>query len=212
MSQLVPETPRGRSHAALSDLLRSLCDGPPGPIRVREIVDHFGHRAHGAVLFVFSVPNLLPLPPGSSTILGLPLVIMAPQLMLGIRSPWLPRFVGERSVDRRNLSHLFTRLIPQLEKVEKLLAPRLGFMFGPVGDRVLGAVCFFLSLVLILPIPLGNLLPAAAVSALALGITQKDGVFALIGYALTIASVAVLLAFWGVVAAALWKFTTFLGL
>ena len=65
---------------------------------------------------------------------------------------------------------------------------------------------------LILPIPLGNLLPAAAVSALALGLTQKDGVFALIGYALTIASVAVLLAFWGVVAAALWKFTTFLGL
>lgn len=190
---------------ALSDLLQSLCDGPPGPVSVREIVDHFGHRAFGAVLFVFSVPNLLPLPPGSSTVLGLPLVLIAPQLAIGARRPWLPKGVANRSLDRSALNQAFSKLIPQLERVEKLLAPRLTFLFGPVGDRVIGLICFALTLVLILPIPLGNMLPAASISVLALSLTQRDGVFALLGYALTAVSVGVLALSYGAVLIALEK-------
>lgn len=183
---------RGSPDPALSEMLQSLCDGPPGPIRVREIVDHFGHRAFGAVLFAFSVPNLLPLPPGSSTILGLPLVLITPQLAIGARRPWLPRSVGDRTIDRSTLNQAFSKLIPSLERVERLLAPRLSFLFGPVGDRMIGLMCFLLSLVLILPIPLGNMLPAASVSVFALGLTQKDGLFALLGYLLTASSFGVL--------------------
>src|SRR5690606_36314235 len=119
-------------------------------------------------LFVFSVPNLLPLPPGSSTVLGAPLVIITPQLAIGARRPWLPRAVAERHIDRAALTQAFSRVIPGLEQVEKLLAPRWSFMFGPVGDRMIGLICFLLSLVLILPIPLGNMLPAASVSVFAL--------------------------------------------
>jgi len=189
-------------YAALSELLRSLCDGPPGPVRVREIVDHFGHRAFGAALFVFSVPNLLPLPPGSSTFLGLPVLILAPQLAVGARRPWLPRSVGERTIDRATLTRVFNRLIPGLQRVETLLAPRLGFLFGPVGDRLIGATCFLMAIVLILPIPLGNMAPAATISVFALSLTQRDGLFALAGYAMTIGSLGLLVLGAGAVAAA----------
>ncbi len=183
---------RGSPDPPLSEMLRTLCDGPRGPIRVREIVDHFGHRAFGAVLFVFSVPNLLPLPPGSSSILGLPLVLIAPQLAIGARRPWLPRSVGERTIERSALNQAFSKLIPSLERVETLLAPRLSFLFGAVGDRAIGLICFILSLVLILPIPLGNMLPAASTAAFSLGLTQKDGILALIGYLLAGCSFGVL--------------------
>lgn len=186
------ERPSGIRNEPLSVLLRGLTKGPPGPLRVREMIDYFGHRAFGAVLFVFAVPNLLPLPPGSSTVLGLPLVVVAPQLALGVGRLWVPGALAERTVERGALARGFDRLLPALERIERLLAPRLKFMFGPVGDRVIGLTCFLLALVLILPIPLGNMLPAAAVSALALAITQRDGVMALIGYLLTAASVAVL--------------------
>lgn len=177
---------------SLSELLQDLCEGPPGPVRIREMVDHFGHRAFGAVLFAFSVPNLIPLPPGSSTVLGLPLVLLSPQLALGVKSPWLPRSVGERTIARDTLRRSFGVVIPRLRKVERLCAPRLPFMFGPVGDRFIGLICFLLSLVLILPIPLGNMLPAAAIAAFALGLTQRDGVMILLGYLLTAASALVL--------------------
>ena len=177
---------------SLSDLLQTLIDQPGDRISVREMVDFFGHRAFGAVLFTFSVPNLLPLPPGSSTVLGLPLVLFAPQLALGVSRPWLPRWLGDRMLDRKVLKTGFEKLLPGLRKVERLSSPRLGVLFGPLGDRLIGLVCTLLALVLILPIPLGNMLPALAVGVLALGLVQRDGVLLILGYLLTAASAAVL--------------------
>lgn len=53
---------------ALSDLLLTLAQGESGTVSVDAIVEHFGRRAFGAVLFIFSIPNLLPLPPGKSVV------------------------------------------------------------------------------------------------------------------------------------------------
>lgn len=57
-----------REHIAVGDLLASL-----------------GDRALAALLFVFAVPNVLPVPPGTSAILGAPLIFLAAQLALGLR-------------------------------------------------------------------------------------------------------------------------------
>lgn len=192
MPPLKTNTAEGPPKQALSDLLRSLCDGEPGPVRVRDMIDHFGHRAFGAALFIFAVPNVFPLPPGSSGFLGAPLVFLTPQLAIGARRPWLPRFLADRTIERKTLNAAFSKVIPPLEKIEKALAPRLEFVFGPVGDRLIGLICFLLSLILILPIPGGNILPAFAISVFALALTQRDGAFALFGYALTGASAAVM--------------------
>ena len=48
------------------------------------------------------------------------------------------------------------------------------------------------ALVLILPIPFCNMLPAAAVSVFSLALIQRDGVIAMAGYAVAAASVGVL--------------------
>lgn len=169
----------------LSRILRDLCADPDAEITLGEIVDAFGRRAFGAMLFVFSVPNLLPLPPGSTTVLGLPLMLLAPQVMIGMRRPWLPRFINDRKIKGADLERLFGRLLPSLEKVELLSRPRLTFLFGPLGDRLIGLICTLLAFILILPIPLGNLLPAATIATLSLGLFQRDGIIALAGYVLT---------------------------
>ena len=191
----------GEERLALSTLLRELCDAPGETVTVGEIVDHFEERAFGAVLFVFSVPNLLPLPPGSSTVLGAPLVLIAPQVMVGQPSPWLPKVVRRRTITRAALAKAFERLIPPLQRIERVSKPRLTWLFGPVGDRAIGLVCTVLAAVLILPIPFGNMLPAAAVGALSLGLVTRDGVIALAGYLLTAVSALVLFLTFSVVAA-----------
>jgi hypothetical protein len=66
-------------------------------------------------------------------------------------------------------------------------------MFGPVGDRLIGLTCFLLSLVLLLPIPLGNMAPGVAIAALGLAMVQRDGALALVGYAVTALSAALLM-------------------
>lgn len=176
----------------LSAILLEICDDPDPTVTVGEIVHRFGRRAFGALLFFFSAPNWLPLPPGSSTFLALPLVLLTPQVALGVQGPWLPRFIDDREMKRAELAKGIRKLIPTLRRIETVSRPRLLWMFGPVGDRLIGLTCFLLSLVLLLPIPLGNMAPGVAIAAFGLAMVQRDGVLALIGYAVTAISAGLL--------------------
>ncbi len=207
----IPPDPADK-RLSLSQMLADLAGGGAGPVSVDEIVAHFGARAFGAVLFVFAVPNMLPLPPGSSTVLGLPLLVIAPQLALGARKPWIPRWLGQRTIDRAVLARVAAQASPWVRKAEALTKPRLTFLFGRPGEVAIGAVCALLAAVLILPIPFGNVLPAAAVSALSLSLIQRDGALTLLGYATTVVSAGVLVVSGRIVLAAFQKLEAMLGL
>jgi hypothetical protein len=149
-------------------------------ISVGDLLDALGDRALGAMMFIFAVPNVLPVPPGTSAVLGTPLIFLAAQMMLG-RGPWLPAIVAKRSLSRGEFATLVRRVIPWLEKAEKLLRPRFTALACPPMEYVVGLVCLLLTLVLVLPIPLGNMLPALAISLLALGMLERDGYWILTG-------------------------------
>ena len=185
----------------LSELLIEISDDPDPEVTIGEIVHRLGRRSFGALLFIFAAPNWLPLPPGSSTFLAAPLILLAPQIALGIRGPWLPRFIDARKLKRTDLAGALRKLIPTLQRIEKVSRPRLVFLFGPLGDRLIGLTVTLLSLVLLLPIFLGNMAPAAAIAAFGLALIQRDGVLALIGYAVAGVSVGLLVIGWNVAVA-----------
>ena len=199
-------------HKPLSQMLTDLCEDPREAVTLGEIVRSFGRRALGALLFVFAVPNLLPLPPGSSTILGAPLMLLSPQVAMGVRGPWLPRALRERSIKTGDLRIFLQRFIPTLEKIERASRPRLTFLFGPVGDTVIGVICTLLAFVLILPIPLGNLLPAFTIGTLALALFQRDGVIALVGYLSAAVSAGLLVVGFSAVVLAVHKLASWAGM
>ena len=193
MPEFTSDMPDGTDEIRpLSGILHGFIDGPEQTLSLDEIVAGFGRRAFGALLFAFSTPNLLPLPPGSSSVLGAPLLLIAPQVALGVRRLWLPRRFSARRFHTAGLATAFGRMIPWLERIEHVSRPRLRLLFGPIGDRVLGLTCTLLAIVLIFPIPFGNMLPAAAIGMLALSLVQRDGVLALLGYGLAAASGGVL--------------------
>lgn len=176
----------------LSAVLLDIVDHAEPRISVAELMEKFGGRAIGALLFIFGLACMLPLPPGATTIFGFPLLLLAPQLVIGAAAPWLPDQVKNRTLSTADLRKGLPRLIPALQKVEAISKPRLVIVFGSVGERLLGLVCTALALVLILPIPGGNILPAMAVSALSFALIQRDGLIALVGYALAVTSASVL--------------------
>lgn len=176
----------------LSAVLAEIAEHDAPTISVAELTERFGDRAIGALLFVFGLACMLPLPPGATTIFGLPLVLLAPQLIVRGSAPWLPRGVREREISVADLRKGLPRAIRWLRKVEAISKPRLGFVFGPLGERLIGFVCLALALVLILPIPGGNIVPAMAVSALSFALIQRDGVIALVGYGLAVTSASIL--------------------
>jgi len=163
-------------------------------ISVGDLLAALGDRAIGALMFFFAAPNILPVPPGVSTLLGAPLLFLSAQLMLGMR-PWLPGIVTRRSLSRDDLATLVRRIVPWLAKAEKLLRPRVSVLVRPPVEYFVGLVCLVLAAVLMLPIPLGNTLPALAISLLALGVLERDGVWIAIGlFASVVAGTVV----WGV--------------
>ncbi|CAN5391526.1 exopolysaccharide biosynthesis protein [soil metagenome] len=186
----------------LSDVIEGFGEDERPVLTVGQMLDRFDSRAFGAMLLVFGLLNCLPLPPGSSTILSLPILLLAPQIALGREIPWLPRKLVEHPLKRDDLRGLFRKLTPIVRRMELVTRPRLEILFGDAGERLIGLVCTLLAMVLVLPIPLGNLAPGATVAVLALSLLQRDGLLALLGYLMAGVSVGLLVLSASVVAAA----------
>ena len=176
----------------LSEVLRDISDDPEEEVTLGEVVHHFGGRAFGALLFVLAIPNLLPLPPGSTTVLGAPIAILAPQLAFGVHRPWLPRFLDHKPIKRVWLRRSYDKVAPGLKRIEKVSSPRLLWLFSPLATRAMGLACTALAFVLILPIPLGNILPSITIGLFGLSLVQRDGVLAMLAYVLTAISAGLL--------------------
>ena len=164
-------------------------------ISVGDLMHAMDARAVAALILLFALPNVLPTPPGTSSILGLPLLYLCAQMMLG-KLPWLPAIIADRSMTRGDFRAFVGRVTPLLARAERLLKPRLLFITSARGEQVIGALCLLLAIVLAMPIPLGNMLPALAISLLALGVLERDGLWVLGGVVVAVLS---LLIVWGVV-------------
>ena len=175
----------------LSDMLNRIAnDESRDRIAIGDLLDVMQERAFGPLLLIFSLPNVLPTPPGTSAVLGAPLIFLTAQLALGL-NPWLPRIIANRSIARVDFAKFIGRATPWLAKAERLLRPRLGVLAHPPAEYIVGVMTFLLALVLVLPIPLGNMLPALAICILALGILERDGVWVMAGMSVGFASLAV---------------------
>ena len=171
----------------LSDIVASI-DGST-EFTVGKLIDMFGERAFGALMFIFAIPNVVPLPPGTSAVLGLPLVFLTFQLMLGRQTIWLPESVRRRPISGHFADVFKTKASPFLNRFERVLKPRFGVAVSSnLAERVIGIVAFVLAVILFLPIPLVNMLPGAAIACLALGLAERDGIAVLVGYAMAAAT------------------------
>lgn len=176
---------------SLSALLVQIAqDDGRARISVADLVRLLEGRAFGALLLIFALPNIVPNIPGTSAILAIPLIWLSAQMMLG-RPPLLPRAIGERSLARGDFAVMIRRIGPALARAERLLKPRLRRLTGRVMQRWLGALCLLLSLILLLPVPLGNILPGLSISVIALGMLGRDGLWVLVGLAVSALSLLV---------------------
>jgi hypothetical protein len=185
--------PRGDKHAPkLSELLTQIAaDHPRERISIADIMARMDDRAYGALMFIFAMPNLLPTPPGTSLILGTPLLFLAAQLTIGMRVPWLPRIIGSRSLLLTDFAAIIARIAPLMGRAERLMRPRLTLLATRPLDQIIGVACVILAAILFLPIPLGNMLPALAICLFSLALLERDGVVSLLGWLTAIVSVVV---------------------
>ncbi|WP_246329238.1 exopolysaccharide biosynthesis protein [Chthonobacter rhizosphaerae] len=197
-----------RGRRRLSDILVALANDPARDrISIGTLLEGMQNRAFGALLIVFALPNAIPTPPGTSTVLGIPLIFLAAQLALGWRRPWLPPVIADRSIPRDTFGSLVSSMLPWLQRAERLSRPRLVRLVRGPFARVIGVLCLVLSLILVLPIPLGNMLPAFSICLLSIAVLERDGLTALLGLVSSSASLVLV----GGVLYALTKAALFVG-
>src|SRR5215470_16699477 len=128
-------------------------------------------RGFGVLLFIFALPNLVPVNiPMLSAVLGIPLVLLAAQLSYGRHKPWFPDWLEAQSFPRLGFAAVVGKALPTLERIERLLRPRLTVLLSWTGERLIGVAILVLAIVLTLPIPFANALPACAIAIFALAI------------------------------------------
>lgn len=194
------QTSTGRPRA-FSEVVEKLGERRGKKLCLGEVVEAFGDRAFGPVMFFFALVNMMPWPPGGTALTGAPLLLLSMELAWGREQLWVPRWTERIAVKRTTFRRLNGRFQRGLKLTERLSRPRLHFLTGPFGQGLIGLACVFLSVVLVLPIWGANLLPAVAVGFFSLGVMQRDGLAVMVGWALTAATVVLLFLAWRLIVA-----------
>lgn len=157
-------------------ILDALLDGDHAQtLTLQDLLSGLGKPAFGMLLFVAALPAFIPIPVGG--VLSGPLVVLiAAQLLVGLRRPWLPGFIARRGPKRQALAR-FERIVdPWLQRLERLVRPRLTALLDHrLASACTGLLLLLLGVLLSLPIPFTNYVFGALLLLFAFALLERDG-------------------------------------
>ena len=163
----------------VSAVLQTLHDQAPADhITLEWLTGGLEERSFGMIILILA---LISLTPGISPLGGALLWIPALQMMLGRPNLWFPRWMAVREIPTRHLGPIVRRAIPVVAGLERIIHPR--FPTPPEATkRIVGAMILLLTARLLLnPIPMSNILPAALIAFIALAYLEQDGLLLIVG-------------------------------
>lgn len=167
----------------LSDILARLAEPAAGSVTLGDVLAAVGERSFGALLVILAIPNMVAgLIPGLSIVLGLPLLLVSLQLLVGADRPWLPRRLRQLEIQRADLRRIVERTRKALRRLERALRPRFEFLTSSWAERLIGLGCVALSILVFLPIPFANLVPATGILLFGFSMLERDGLMALAAF------------------------------
>ncbi len=168
-------------------------------VTLREVLVLLQGRGYVLLMMLLALPFCTPVPlPGLSTPFGLIVALIGARLACGVK-PWLP----EKLLNTRLPPKVFTKVFEFTRRIirafERLLRPRLLWLTrtpGRIQLHSVPVVICALMLLLPLPIPFSNTIPAWGILLIAGGLLERDGLFILGGYVATLLGVAFLVVIW----------------
>lgn len=158
-------------------------------ISLGEIAEAVGHGSFGSLLLLAGVITVSPLGgiPGIPSAMGMLVLLVAGQLLLGKPCCWLPHWIKKRSVDSEKLTKAVRWLYRPARAIDRLLRRRLQLLVVSPSIRVLALACALIGICM----PLMELVPfsvhsaGAVITLFGLAIISRDGRLALLAYLLT---------------------------
>jgi hypothetical protein len=171
-----PEAPLPPGNG-ITRLLQSFTHGDPDEVLTLEGLLHgLGRSAYGMFLFVSVLPGFIPVPGAAGAISGPLVALIGLQLLVGLRHPWLPGFIGRRGPRRSTMDRFCKRISPWMARLEHLVRPRLQVLTGNrVASAFTGVLLVALGVLLALPVPMTNYIFAGLLLLFALALMERDG-------------------------------------
>lgn len=162
-------------------------------VTLREVMAVLHGRGYVLLLMLLALPFATPIPlPGLSTPFGLVIALVGLRLALG-QKPWLPARLLDTKLSPRLFKKVFAAAQKILRGFEYLLRPRLLWLTASARWLQVHAIPIFFAAVMLLlplPIPFSNVLPAFSVMLLSAGLLERDGVFIFAGYVVFFCAIA----------------------
>lgn len=153
------------------------------------IMKHIGRRSFGPLLLLVGLILTSPLSgiPGMAIAMGFFLLLIAGQLLLGLDRFWVPRWLLDRSIERRKLDQALEWLRPPSRFFDRFLRVRLTGLVHRQGIYAIALVSFVIALVLpfLEMIPFSSSGAGFVVAIFGMAIVSQDGLLALLAFALT---------------------------
>lgn len=144
-----------------------------------ELIAHLEGRVYTLLLVLLTLPFCQPIMlPGLSTPFGMVISLLGLRFALR-QHPWLPQRLLKTPVSGKHFQKILHGSARVLRGIEKVLHPRLSFLFEFRVTQFLSGMAIFISglmLLLPLPIPFSNMLPAMTVVLVASSFSERDGV------------------------------------
>lgn len=183
----------GPAAGAASARLRAVADGMDSEeTSIGEVVAQMGGTGIGLMLLALAFPAFLPTPvPPTGLVCGPAVMAVAWQVLRGAPHLDLPDRIERYRLPSAKAAAGIRRIVPWLRRVEPWLKPRWPALIqGRSARLALGLTMMVLGVIVTLPIPFGNQLPAIALVAFAFALMERDGGAAMLGFLLAAAGLA----------------------
>ncbi|MGK7876233.1 MAG: exopolysaccharide biosynthesis protein [Xenococcaceae cyanobacterium] len=162
-------------------------------VKLADILSLAGERIFGFLFVILSLPSALPIPaPGYSIPFGILMFLLAIQLIVGSKRPWLPKRMINRSMKLERVQGIFKAGIPWLQRIEAVTRPRISYICTSLPGRVvIGVAIALMSISMMIPIPGTNTLPAIGIFIIGFGLQEDDGFISLGGLVVCLIAAAV---------------------
>jgi hypothetical protein len=189
---IMAASPAARRHGGpisrrLLGIGRSMKDGT---LTLGELVDRLGGDGLGILLLVLTLPALIPLPGPFGMLFGAVVALVTIQLMGGLERLWIPATLRRRRLPGRALRNMIRGSLALAAYAERgLREDRLSWLTGRRARMALALPLLVMAITIILPIPLGNVLPALALIAAAAGLMARDGLAVLVSLVIAVLAI-----------------------
>ncbi len=161
--------------------------GENGKADLKALIESFGDRAFGPVLTLLGLLAISPVGaiPGVPIVLAAVVILFAGQILFGRTSPWLPGFLGEMSIKEEKISEMQDKAHGWLARIDGFLRPRIKWATGEVARRIAAGIVILLSFVMmpLEAVPFAVAIPAVGITLFGIGLTARDGLVMLCGFA-----------------------------